>query len=169
MTTTLHATPYNIEARGFYFEAIDEFEVKSTCHLDRYGNIVEEFEIQFIDGLDAQLFEACSINQANLNTWFNEIEFLKDYEKVSLYFLVSQIGYTLEQALEKLDEPSITESNLHDAAEALFDECYLHLVPENIRYYINYEKFANDCKIGGDLSEFEYNGSIHTCTNASAL
>jgi hypothetical protein len=94
MTTTLHATPYNIEARGFYFEAIDEFEVKSTCHLDRYGNIVEEFEIQFIDGLDAQLFEACSINQANLNTWFNEIEFLKDYEKVSLYFLVSQIGYT---------------------------------------------------------------------------
>lgn len=29
-------------------------------------------------------------------------------------------------------------------AEELFDECYLHDVPENVRYYIDYEKFARD-------------------------
>ena len=53
-------------------------------HVDRYGNLVEEFEIQFIDGDNAQLFEACGINQANLNRWFDDIEFLQDHEKVNL-------------------------------------------------------------------------------------
>lgn len=29
-------------------------------------------------------------------------------------------------------------------AEELFDECYLHDVPESVRYYVDYEKFARD-------------------------
>ena len=29
-------------------------------------------------------------------------------------------------------------------AEELFDECYLHDVPESVRFYIDYEKFARD-------------------------
>lgn len=126
--TTLHATPYNRDAAGFYFTDAHDYEAKSTVHVDRYGNLVEEFEIQFIDGDDAQLFEACGINQANLNIWFDDIEFLNDYEKVNLYYLLGVAGYTLSQALEKLDEPSITESSLRDAAEELFDECWLSSV-----------------------------------------
>lgn len=169
MTSTLHATPYNIDATGFYFTNAHDYEAKATMHVDRYGNLVEEFEIQFIDGDDAQLFEACGINQANLNVWFDEIEFLQDFEKLNLYFLVSVVGYTLAQALNKLDEPSITEGNLHDAAASLFDECWLHTVPESIRFYIDYDKFARDCELGGDLCEFEYQNKTYTCTNANAL
>ena len=60
--TTLHATPYNIDATGFYFTDINDYETKATKHVDCYGNLVEEFEIQFIDGDDAELFEACGIN-----------------------------------------------------------------------------------------------------------
>ena len=59
MMTTLHATPYNTDATGFYFTDALDYETKSTVHVDRYGNLVEEFEIQLIDGDDAQLFEAC--------------------------------------------------------------------------------------------------------------
>ena len=169
MTTTLHATPYNRDATGFYFTDALDYENKATMHVDRYGNLVEEFEIQFIDGDDAQLFTACGINQANLNTWFDDIEFLQDYEKVNLYYLVAVVGYSLEQALNKIDEPSITEANLRDAAEALFDECWLHDVPENIRFYIDYGKFARDCEHGGDLCEFEYAGTTYTCTNSNAM
>lgn len=29
-------------------------------------------------------------------------------------------------------------------AEELFDECYAHEIPENMRYYIDYKKFARD-------------------------
>lgn len=167
--TTLHATPYNLDATGFYFEGISEYQNKVINHLDCYGNLVEEFEIQFIDGEDAELFEACGIDQSNLNTWFDDIVFLQDYEKISLYYLIRCAGYTLSQALDKLDEPCITESSLKDAAAELFDECYLHTIPENVRYYIDYESFARDCALGGDMTEFEYSNRTYTCTNASGV
>jgi antirestriction protein len=41
-------------------------------------------------------------------------------------------------------------------AENLFDECYLHDVPENLRYYIDYEKFARDLFIGDYYFEDGY-------------
>lgn len=167
--TILHATPYNIDAIGFYFTDAMDYETKATMHVDRFGNLVEEFEIQFIDGDDAELFAACAINQANLNTWFDEIEFLQDFEKASLFYLVGVAGYNLDQALSKLDEPSIIEANLRDAAEELFDECWLHEVPENIRFYIDYDKFARDCQLGGDMCEFEYANTTYTCTNTNVM
>ena len=42
-------------------------------------------------------------------------------------------------------------------------------VPDNIKYYIDYEKFAHDCQLSGDMYEFEYNGKTYTCTNSSGL
>ena len=169
MKTTLHATPYNLDAAGFYFEELADYQAKAESHLDSYGNLVEEFEIQFIDGDDAALFEACGIDQSNLNVWFDDIEFLQDDEKISLYYLVGCAGYTLSQGLDKLDEPYITESSLKDAAAELFDDFYLHTIPESVRYYIDYASFARDCELGGDLVEFEYNNRTYTCTNASGV
>lgn len=167
--TTLCATPYNISATFFYFDSIDEYDNKSKCHLDNYGILVEEYEIQYISGDDAELFNVCNINQANLSQWFDDIEFLQDHEKVSLYYLVAVAGYSLDQAMEKLDEPSIAESNLLDAATELFDECYLPSVPANVHCYIAYDQFARDCQIGGDLVEFEYANTTYTCTNSSSM
>lgn len=167
--TTLHATPYNIDATGFYFTDVLAYETQASMHVDRFGNLVEEYEIQFIDGDDAQLFEVCGINQSNLNAWFDEIEFLQNCEKVSLYFLVSLAGYSLSQALLKIDESVIYEGNLKEAATELFDECYLYTIPENLQCYIDYDKFARDCQYSGDMVEFEYAGTIYTCTNSSTL
>ncbi len=167
--TTLHATPYNIDATGFYFTDALDYETKATSLVDRYGNLVEEFEIQFIDGDDAELFEACGINQTNLNQWFDEIEFLQVDEKVSLYYLVAVAGYNLDQALLKIDEPSLYQGNLLDAATELFDECWLPSIPDSISFYIDYAKFARDCQYAGDLTEFNYAGKTYTCTNANGL
>ena len=166
--TQLHATPYNIDATGFYFESAEDFINQMEGLTDRYGAPVEEFEIQFIDGDDYKLFEAAGINQATINTWFEEIEPLMDYEKLGVYFLLDQ-GYDLKYALGHYDDVSIQESSLEDAAAQLFDECYAHDIPETLRYYIDYEKFARDVKLGGDMVEFEYNGTTYTCTNANGL
>ena len=167
--TTLHATPYNIDATGFYFTDVIDYETKASMHVDRYGNLVEEFEIQLIDGDDAELFEACVINQANLNIWFDEIEFLQVFEKASLYYLVGVAGYNLDQALEKINDTCIYQGELLEAATELFDECYLYNIPENIRDYIDYERFARDCELGGDMCEFEYASITYTCTNSNAM
>lgn len=169
MTTTLHATPYNIDAIGFYFTNADDYQAKSSKNLDCYGNFVEEYEIQFIDGDDAALFEVCGINQVNLNVWFDDVELLDDHQKISLYYLVGVAGYYLEQALDKIDETSIYQGDLKDTAIELFDECYLHSIPDHIRAYIDYDKFSRDCELGGDKTEFKYNNSIYTCTNANCI
>ena len=36
--TTLHATPHNIDATGFYFIDIIDYETKATSLVDCYGN-----------------------------------------------------------------------------------------------------------------------------------
>lgn len=47
---TLHAQPYDIEAAGFYFESFEEYEKKAAKNKNSYGQAVEEYEFQFIDG-----------------------------------------------------------------------------------------------------------------------
>ncbi|MFH1267204.1 MAG: antirestriction protein ArdA [Planctomycetota bacterium] len=39
-----------------------------------------------------------------------------------------------------------------DYAEELFDECYAHDIPENLRFYIDYEAFSRDLFIGDNYS-----------------
>ena len=90
--TTLHASPYNLVAAIFYFDSLEDYQSKADKHLDRFGHLVEEFEIQFIEGDDAELFNACCINQSNLDTWFNVIELMSEAEKLSLYYLVGVAG-----------------------------------------------------------------------------
>ena len=48
--TTLYAQPYNIDATGFYFDSAEDYDAKAKGNFDRYGQFVEEYEIQFIDG-----------------------------------------------------------------------------------------------------------------------
>ncbi len=168
--TTLHAQPYNLDANGFYFDTIEEFEEKCEKARDSFGLPVEEFEIQFIEGdaENAQLFDAAGINQATIEFFIEEIMDLGDYQKPALYFLFDQ-GYDLEDALGKIDDVMIQEGNLEEAAEALFDEIYLHEIPENLRSYIDYKSFARDCEYSGDFREFEFSGTTYTCTNASGI
>jgi hypothetical protein len=167
--TILHAQPYSLDACGFQFSSAEEFTAKQSALRDRFGSPVEEFELQYLDGEDGQLFEACGINQCNLPTWFDDIEPLEDYEKAALFYLTNCAGYRLNEALEKLEDVCISECSLIDAATELFDECYLSDVPEAVRNYIDYEAFARDCRLGGDMYEFELNGSTWTVTNASGV
>lgn len=161
MTNTYHAQPYDISKSGFYFTDMDSYE----AGVEASG--AEEFELQYIDGDEAELFNACKINQATLARWFDEIEGLDDYKKPALYWMVWDRSYTLDEALDSLDDVCITEESLEDAAAQLFDECYD--VPANIMAYIDYDKFANDCRIGGDLDEFEFKGTTYTVTNANCI
>ena len=167
--STFFAQPYSFDAVGFYFDTLEAYTEKSENLLDAFGNPGEEFEIQFIDGDDCELFSACGINQANLNLWFETITDLAEHEKTALYYLCSVSGYNLENALDKLEDVNLSEGNLKDVAETLFDEFYLSDVPESVRAYIDYEKYARDCELGGDLCEFYFNGATWTCTNASGV
>jgi hypothetical protein len=167
--TTLHAQPYHIDATGFYFSSAEEFETKQEALRDRFGNEVEEFEIQYIDGDDGQLFNACKIYQGDLDTWFDDIETMDDGQKPALFFLMDDLGYNLDSALSAVDDVCLYEGPLLAAATELFDEIYLPEVPEAVQYYIDYDAFAYACRIGGDMTEFTYEGTTYTCTNAGSI
>lgn len=54
--STFFAQPYSLDAVGFYFDTLEAYPEKSENLLDAFGNPVEEFEIQFIDGRTASYF-----------------------------------------------------------------------------------------------------------------
>ncbi len=167
--TILHANPYTPDARGFRFSSAEEFTTQASALRDRFGSPVEEFELQYLDGEDGQLFEACRIHQGDLTPWFDDIESLNDQQKAALFYLVDQAGYDLSDALSSVDDVTLYAGRLIDAASELFDECYLPEVPEAVRPYIDYDAFANDCRLGGDMCEFRFGGTTYTCTNASGV
>jgi Antirestriction protein (ArdA) len=166
---SIYARPYNPDATGFYFDDPEEFQDKAEALRDAHGNKVEEFELMYIDGDDGALFEACGINQANLKTWFDDIDPLQDQEKIALYYLVNGVGYVLADALEKVEDVYLYTGRLQDAAQEYFEDNFVESVPENLRTYFDYKAFANDCQQGGDMVEFEYKNKIYTVTNANGI
>ena len=163
MSNTYHAQPYDISKTGFYFSDMPSYE----AGVEASG--AEEFELQFIDGDDAALFKACDVNQSNLEFWFDDVEPMGDSEKVALFYLCESGGGSMEDAFDKTEDVAIYQGPLSEAAAEMFDDVYLSDVPESVRAYIDYDKFARDCEIGGDMYEFEFNGTTYTCTNASCV
>ena len=165
-----HAQPYNLDATGFYFTDMDEYQAKFDANRDSFGFPVEEYEIQFIDGdtADVQLFDAAGINQASIQFFIDEIMELDDYQKPGLYFLLD-MGYDIDEAISRIDDVMIQDGSLEEAAEQLFDEIYLDQIPENLQNYIDYSAFARDCEYSGDFREFEFAGTTYCCTNANSI
>lgn len=165
-----YANPYNTSAAGFYFESIEELEVKSAALKDEFGLPVEELEIDAIDGTreEMELFEMAEVTQSDIAEF---IEFIEDSDEETwpaVYFLLERYTlYTLEAAISRAEECNVVQSSLLDAASNLFDECYGYSIPEELSIYIDYEKFAADIEYGGDMVEFEFGGKTYTCTNAN--
>jgi hypothetical protein len=166
----LYAQPYNLDAVGFYFESFEEYTDKVKNLKDRFGNPVEEFEIQYMEGENGELFRACNINQTLLEVWFDEIEFLQDEDKVRLFFLNgNNICKDLRDALDNYHKISFYVGTSVETAIEVFDAIHLYRVPEDLQTYIDYEKYANALKCNGDFVEFKYNDTTYTCTNANSL
>jgi hypothetical protein len=74
MKNQYFAKPYNGDVTGFYFTKYSDYSEQAASLEDSYGEPVDELELYFIDGDNAQLFNALGINQANLEQWFDELE-----------------------------------------------------------------------------------------------
>lgn len=80
--------------------------------------------------------------------------------------------YAKDQGIDLLCRGDFEESycghydSFLDYAEGLFDECYLVELPEHLRMYIDYKKFANDLIYGGDFwNEKSEKGGVHIFSN----
>ena len=62
-------------------------------------------------------------------------------------------GHSVEDLEHFEDSYSGEYDSFRDYAVELFDELYLHDVPEHIQSYIDYDKFENDCSIDTTAEE----------------
>ncbi|MCF6238051.1 MAG: antirestriction protein ArdA [Candidatus Marinimicrobia bacterium] len=151
-----HATPYDISASGFYFNNYEEYIARAKNHKNDYGDVIDEVEIQFINGDNYQLFNALGINQANLEQWFNDFEELEGEELIKVIYLAEYCAENISDILDKLDDVSLFEGTATEYAEEYINDCgLLSELPENLRYYFDVEAFARDMVLGGDITEVE--------------
>lgn len=149
--TTFYAQPYSLDHTGFYFDSLEEFET-GMKNLDKLG--CEEVEIQFIDGesLHAALAEAAGINQANVALWFETLEDLDEHDAIRLTFLLG-CGFRLADALKRYDEVCLYKGHAAHYAQEMIEETTQ--IPENLRYYIDYEAIARDMRLNGEIEEID--------------
>ena len=166
--TQLHAQPYDISAHGFFFGSTEEFKEKAAKLHNNYGDPVEEFEIQFIDGkdIDYELFKALDVHQGNLHHYFNAIEEWEDYQKVNVIIAVGDAGYGFDFDNNTPDDFDLfvyEMDSMKDLAEYFVDEGHFGEIPEHLRFYIDYEAIARDLAI--DYGEITITGThyVYSC------
>ena len=131
--TQLHAQPYDLSAAGFYFESVEEFDAKAGANRNDYGQRVEEYEIQFIDGeaIDCHLATAIGVNQANITQYFDAVDAWSEDEKQRVIIAVGECGYSFEPSTNPDDfEVDIyAVKTLRELAEQFVDEGLLGSSP----------------------------------------
>lgn len=147
----LHAQPYDISATGFYFTSNGEYAAKANALRNHYGDPVEEFEIQFIDGedIDGELAKAIGINQANLVDFLELVEEWEDWQKVNTIIAVGDLGYSFDPQNDP-DHYGIDiywYNSLRELAEEFVAEGLYGEIPENLQSYIDYDAIARDLAI----------------------
>jgi len=154
MKNLYHATPYDISATGFYFKTYDDYTNQAATHRNEYGDEVDEFEIQYIDGDNYELFKALSVNQANLEQWFDEFEILDGEDLIKAIYLASDLNYDIDDILSSLDDVYLFEGTAEEYADDYLESTgTLDQIPEKLRFYFDVALFARDMLWGGDISE----------------
>lgn len=156
MSISLYAQPYAISATGFLFNDGDTFNRKAKQNRNDYGDPVEEYEIQFIDGetLDAELFKALGVHQGNVCTFLETAPQWEEWEKINIIIACGECGYSFDIESDHPDHFGITiyhVDSLRDLAIEFVNEGLFGEIPESIQYHIDYESIARD--LGLDYAE----------------
>ncbi len=166
--TTLYAQPYDISACGFYFETADDYNEKAKRAVNNFGQPVEEFEIQFIDGeqIDCELAKAIGLHQGSFAEFLELVEDLEDHEKVSLIIAIGECGYDYDPGKTSAGDFEVDlyeMGSMRELAEHFVDEGLMGEIPENLVMYFDYDALARDLAV--EYSETTIDGSryIYRC------
>lgn len=154
--TQLHAQPYDIDATGFYFDDLKQYQTKAKANKNRYGQPVEEYEIQLIDAesIDCDLAKAWGLNQINFAAYFDAVNSWDDFEKQQFIIAVGEGGYTFDYktvSASDFDVDIYFVNSMKELAEQFVDEGLYGEIPDSLQYYIDTDAMARD--LAADYSE----------------
>jgi antirestriction protein len=160
---TFYANPYTFDATGFYFNSDTDMRLFDQ-HMKAAG--VEEVEIEFIDGEDwqAALFSVSRPNQADILEWVEAVETYieTEYDAATAYHRIANNGDRWQDVIgpDLNDHGTAFKGTVREYAEDYIDSTgMLDNVPDVISRYFDYDSFARDLVLGGDVSEFTFAGS----------
>ena len=164
MSNTYHATPYDISASGFYFTDYESYQAQAAKHTNDFGQPVEEYEIQFIDGDsdDCELFQTLEVTQATLKQWLEKVEGMYWGEELIkvLYLTKEREARLADLTNHDLDHISLYEGSLEDYAEQYLEDSGLFAAVEKAGLnprYVDVAALARDMEIEGTITVFEHN------------
>ncbi|MGD1888370.1 MAG: antirestriction protein ArdA [Cohaesibacteraceae bacterium] len=168
MTIKLYAQPYDISATGFFFSSISEYEARTSSNRNRCGDLVEEYEIQFIEGerIDCALASAWRLSQANFAAFLEKAAEWNDDQKTRFVIAVSECGYSAEQVE---DDPCDLDLDIHDAeslsalAEQFVEEGLFGDIPERLACYLDYDAMARDLSVDYTQTEIAGERYVYRC------
>jgi len=149
MTLLFHAQPYGISAEGFYFRDYDEYTKKAANAKNQYGDKVEEFELQFIDGgqLDCELAKSWGLNQANIKRFIEVADDWEDEDKIRFILAVGECSCDFDPdkvAPSDFDIDIYRVDCMRDLAIEFVEEGLFGDIPEQFQAYINYDAIVRD-------------------------
>lgn len=166
--TKFYAQPYDISASGFYFDSFEEYQTKADKCRNDYGDKVEEFEIQFIDGerIDCAFAEAFQVNQANLGRFFELVDEWEDGEKVRFIIANGECGYGFNpdtDNIESMDLDVYEVESLKELAEQFIDEGLFGEIPAHLQNYIDLEAIARDLSVDYAMTDIAGDRLAYRC------
>ena len=150
--TTLFAQPYDISATGFYFQSAEDYAEKSAKLENDFGQAVEEFEIQFIDGedIDAEVAKAWGIHQGNIAAFLDAVDGWDEHQKLIFIIAVGECAYSYNPTTDHPDDFDVDlyeMDEMTDLAEHFVDEGLYGPIPESLIYYIDTHAIARDLSV----------------------
>jgi antirestriction protein len=132
---------------------------------ERIG-INEEYEEYFITDYECDFYEVGEYESLDtLNEIAERIEELGKEESEVVKVLMSELGYTLNEAIDKVSSGDYRIysdcDDMTDIAYQVVEECgYLNNVPDNVARYFDYESFGRDLGIEGTYIFTDDNNAI---------
>ena len=155
-TLTLYAQPYDFDASGFYFDSFEDYQAKYNSNFNVYGQHVEEYEIQFIDGsaIDCDLFKAVK-GEYNLKAFFMVANTWEDCDKIPLIIAYEE-NITSEPFNEEVTSDMFQDIDIYydmsfeDLAWEFIKNGLFGDIPEHLENYLDIQLMARDLS-------FDYN------------
>lgn len=132
---------------------------------ERIG-INEEYEEYFITDYECDFYEVGEYESIDtLNEIAERLDELDEEESKVVKALMSELGYTLNEAINKVNSGDYRIysdcDNMTDIAYQVVEECeYLNNVPDNVARYFDYESFGRDLGIEGTYIFTDDNNAI---------
>ena len=162
----LYANPYDMDATGFYFSTLEEYNAKAKVNFNRYGQFVEEYMIDSIDGtlLELELASAIGLAQYNFAAYLEACDEWTDEEITRACVMFGE--NITNECFTKYDRTDGDDVILHhcesftELAEQRVDDGLYGDIPDHLAGYIDYQAIGRDLSYNG-FSKVEVGNSTY--------